>query len=189
MQQGNLFVISGPSGVGKGTLISRVLDLHPQIHLAKSATTRAKRAHESNEYYFLSDSEFQSKIKHNDFLEWCSVHTHHYGTLKSEVVPHIERGNHVILEIDVQGAEKIRSTFPSLISIFVTAPSMDTLSARLKERNTENESVIESRLKTASQELAAIGKYDYIVVNDRIDTAVSEISDIIQSSGPLSATD
>jgi guanylate kinase len=183
MKKGFVVIISGPSGVGKGTIIRKVRKKIPKLGLAISATTRSPRPHEEDglSYHFLSNDEFETNINKNCFLEWCNVHQHKYGTLKSEVDQFVDKDKNIIVEIDIQGALKIKQSEYNTLSIFITPPKFQDLVDRLKNRNTETDDVIQKRLTIAGNELDAIGKYDYIVVNDDIDNAVKDIFHIINS--------
>lgn len=176
-----IIIISGPSGVGKGTIIEQLRARRPELGLTISATTRKPRVGEKNgvHYYFLSNQEFDQKVENMEFIEWCYVHSDRYGTLKSEVEKHLNQEQSVIIEIDVQGAKKIKKTALPSISIFIKPPSLNTLIDRLKLRQTETESVIRKRLETANIELNAIADYDYVVTNDTLEKAVEAILTII----------
>ena len=180
---GNLFVISGPSGAGKGTLLSRVLERIPDAWVSVSATTRKPRPGEVDglHYFFLDTDHFKSLVEQGGFLEWAQVHDNYYGTLKRSVLDHINAGEQVILEIDVQGAFQVRKALPEAHLVFIEPPSLEELERRLRQRGTETEDVISSRMKTAEVELAQKMEYDIQVVNDDLEQAVDELVDIINS--------
>ena len=182
--KGNIVIVSGPSGVGKGTIIKGVLSRVPSMKVAISATTRLPRRAESNRknYYFLSDSEFDKKIKEGDFLEWCDVLNKRYGTLKSEVEATVSQGKDVMLEIDTQGAQKVKNRLPESILIFIVPPTIKDLEQRLANRQTEKGSDIKHRLDKAKVELSEIDYYDYVVVNKDIDKAIQSVVDIIDNN-------
>ena len=188
MKKGKLIIISGPSGVGKGSIITGIKQKFSHIPLAISATTRPPRPHEKNgqDYFFLDNAAFDSYIESNHFLEWCNVHNFRYGTLHSQVYPTINNGNHVLLEIDVQGAEKIYANIPQdVIRIFIAPPTLKSLSSRLKNRNTEPDEVIKQRLKNSNRELSFQDQYDHIIINDVLSTAIEQVCLIIdQISNP-----
>lgn len=173
-----LFVVSGPAGVGKGTLVARVRAMRPLLGLPVSATTRFPRPGEIDgvSYHFLSDAAFSERIEHGDFLEWAQVHDHRYGTLKSEVDDCLARGESVVLEIDVQGGTHVRHVYPDAVLIFIEPPSWDTLVSRLRGRGTESEESLALRLNTAKGELALAHTYDVRIVNDDLDEAVDELA-------------
>ena len=179
----NVFLISGPSGVGKGTIIKRLLDHYPDLHLAVSATTRQKRNLEKDgiDYFFLDESDFDDKISKEEFVEWCQVHQNRYGTLKSEVTGYQQKGVSVILEIDVKGMRKVLGQVENLYTIFIAPQQFEDLESRLRIRGTETEEVIQKRLDIARQELAAIKEYDYIIINDKVENALSDLLKLIQS--------
>ncbi|MBS3910149.1 MAG: guanylate kinase [Actinobacteria bacterium] len=179
-----VFVISGPSGVGKGTLTQELLRRVPSITRSISATTRKPRPGEENgrDYFFLTEDEFKKHIESGSFVEWALVHENYYGTLKSVVERMLAGGQGVILEIDVQGALRVRDAMPEAVLIFVQPPSMDELVGRLELRNTETEEELNRRLKNAEGEMVLAGKYDYVVINDEIDRAVTELEEIVREA-------
>ncbi|MDI9589650.1 MAG: guanylate kinase [Acidobacteriota bacterium] len=186
-----LFVLSGPSGVGKGTLLKRVLEQRPSLHLTVSATTRRPRANDVDgvSYHFLDDETFSRLVGEDAFLEWAVVHGKRYGTLRSEVDPFIERGTSVILEIDVQGALAVRARRPGAILIFVEPPSMEELERRLRTRATEDEASIRLRLAAAREEMARAGSYDARIVNDDLDEAAARMIALIDRYETVGGTD
>ena len=181
---GRLVVITGPSGVGKGTLIKAVLPRIPDTVLAKSATTRPMRADEEQgrEYYFLTPGEFEERVKKEDFIEHVGYGGNRYGTLKSEVEGHLNSGRNVMLEIEVEGARNIRRQMPEALLVFITPPSLEELRRRLAGRNTETEAEMKARLDRAREELAAQPEFDYIVVNKDVDQAVDELERTIKAN-------
>ncbi len=182
-KQGAVIVISGPSGVGKGTLISKLILCRPGLKLGVSATTRLPRFGEVSgvDYYFMSREEFMARVARSEFVEWCEVHGNLYGTLKQEIDKTVLAGDNVLLEIDTQGAKKVLSQFDRLVSIFIAPPSELALLNRLRQRDTEDETTLARRLKTASQELKEQHLYDYVVVNEVIEDAVQELISIIDT--------
>lgn len=180
---GNLFVISGPSGAGKGTLLSKVIERIPDAWVSVSATTRNPRPGEEEgvHYYFLDKDHFLELVNHDGFLEWAKVHDNYYGTLKESVLEHMKAGEQVILEIDVQGALQVRNVIPEAHLIFIEPPSLEELERRLRSRGTESDDVISSRMKTAEVELAQKMEYDIQVVNDDLEQAVNELTAVINS--------
>jgi guanylate kinase len=177
MRKGNLFVISGPSGAGKGTLVKRLLERVPDAWVSVSATTRKPREGEVDgiHYFFLSDTRFDELIAGNGFLEWADVHGKRYGTLKRTVLEQIHAGKQVILEIDVQGAFQVRKKIPEAILIFIEPPSIEELRRRLVGRGTETTEAIEKRMKTAEVELSHKMEYDMRLVNDDLEKAADEL--------------
>ena len=189
-KNGNLIVISGPSGVGKSTLIKKVRETLDDLQFSISCTTRSPREGEKHgrEYYFMSDDEFNTKLAAGEFLEHATVFKHSYGTLRSEVVSRIERGEEVLLDIDVQGAIQIRQTaeHDKLISaaaqfIIIAPPDLDTLKSRLCGRNSETPEQLKLRLDAAVSELQNFRIYDYVVVNGDLDTAAAELTAIFRA--------
>lgn len=177
-----LFVVSGPSGAGKGTLVARVREQLPGLGLTVSATTREPREGEvdGKSYYFLSTDEFERRVQAHAFVEWAHVHGHCYGTLVSEVERNLGAGSSLILEIDVQGALQVRERFPEAVLIFIKPPSLEVLRERLVQRGTETPESLALRLANAEHELALADRYDEVVVNDDLDTAVAELKGIIE---------
>ncbi len=180
---GNLFVVSGPSGAGKGTLLSQVIERIPDAWVSVSATTRSPRPGEIEgvHYFFLDPDHFKSLVEQDGFLEWAQVHDNFYGTLKQSVIDHMNAGDQVILEIDVQGALQVRKALPEAHLVFIEPPSLEELERRLRQRGTETEDVISSRMKTAEVELAQKMEYDVQVVNDDLERAVDELVEVINS--------
>lgn len=175
--------MSGPSGVGKGTLVARLRQRVPSLGLAVSATTRSPREGETEgvSYYFLSDEEFSRRVEAGDFLEWASVHEHRYGTLKSEVERIFSQGRSVVLEIDVQGGLNVRKAYPGCVLVFIEPPSAEELERRLRGRGTEDEATIELRLRNSAGELECAPLYDEHVVNDDLERATEELAHLIDS--------
>ena len=180
---GRLFVISGPSGAGKGTLVNRVMGRRDGTWLSVSATTRLPREGEVDgvSYFFLSDDEFDAKIEEGDFLEWANVHGRRYGTLKSVVLEKLEQGVDVILEIDVQGALQVRENHPDAFLIFIKPPSFEELERRLVSRGTETAEQIAGRLEVAKLEMEQEKCYNVSLVNDELERATEELLEIMDS--------
>ncbi|HEX8753507.1 MAG TPA: guanylate kinase [Solirubrobacterales bacterium] len=177
-----VFVITGPSGVGKGTLIKRLLSACPNLELSISATTRQPRPGEADgvDYYFLTPEEFERRIEEKDFLEFASYSGNRYGTLRSEVERRLAAGHSVVLEIEVQGAQQVRAAKPDSVQIFIAPPDPSVLRERLTGRGTDSEKAIDRRLEVAKQELAAQEDFDHQVVNDDRDRAARELVAIVQ---------
>ena len=176
-----LFVISGPAGTGKGTLVARIRDRRPNLDLSVSATTRKPREGERDgvAYYFLSEDEFTRRVEAGDFLEWDGHFDKRYGTLRSEVDARLEAGHSVILEIDVNGALNVKRVRPDAVLVFIAPPSLEVLEARLRGRGTETEEQIALRLGRVEMEMAKAAQYDEVVVNDDLETAVDELDAIM----------
>jgi guanylate kinase len=181
-REGLLLVVSGPAGVGKGTLDKALLERHQDMKLSVSATTRAPRPGEIDgvHYFFKTEEEFKAMIERNEFLEYMHVfQTNYYGTPRSFVEEQLSRGIDVILEIDVQGAMKVKKAFPNAVMIFIAPPSMAELKSRLIGRNTETLEQIEKRFATAEKEIAMLPEYEYVVTNDVVEMAVNRMEAII----------
>lgn len=185
MHKGNLIIISGPSGAGKGTLVERLVARVPDVWVSVSATTRAPRPGEvdGEDYVFLSADEFERRVQAGEFLEWASVHGNRYGTLRSTVEAKITEGRQVILEIDPQGAAQVKALMPDAVLIFILAPSMEELERRIRGRGAETDEQVAVRLATAVRELELVGTYDYVVENDDVLRATDELAEILGSLG------
>lgn len=183
-KKGVLIVISGFSGVGKGTVVKKLIEKY-QYSLSISATTRAPRPGEvdGREYFFKSVEDFQNLIDYNGFIEWAQYVENYYGTPRKFVEDEIENGNNVILEIEVQGAMKVKEQYPEAVLIFLTAPDANCLKNRLEGRGTEDDKVIAKRLKRAYEETDDMQFYDYLVVNDDLDTCVDNVNAVIVAEG------
>ena len=178
-----MFIVSGPSGAGKGTLVRALLDRVPGLWLSVSATTRLPRPGEVDgvDYYFITPEHFDGLVAADGFLEWAEVHTNRYGTLRSTVEEHSSVGEQVILEIDPQGAAQVKAAMPSAVLVFVEPPSFEELRRRLVGRGSETPEQIERRLRTAVDELKIAGTYDYVVINDDVVRATTELAHIVES--------
>ncbi|MCI8508172.1 MAG: guanylate kinase [Lachnospiraceae bacterium] len=179
-KKGVLIVISGFSGVGKGTVVKNLIEKY-QYSLSVSATTRAPRSGEvdGRDYHFKTVEEFQNLIDYNGFIEWAQYVENYYGTPRKYVEDELEQGHNVILEIEVQGAMHIKEQYPDAVLIFLTAPNAETLRQRLEGRGTEDAKVIAKRLKRAYEETDDMPQYDYLVVNDDLDICVDEVHAVI----------
>jgi guanylate kinase len=179
-----VFVITGPSGVGKGTLIKQLLSRVPDLALSVSATTRSPREGEQDgvDYHFLTEDQFQERRDAGDFLEFATYGLNHYGTLNSELERCLEKGRSVVLEIEVNGAGQVRQVRPDSVQIFIAPPDEAILRDRLRGRGTDSPEAIERRLKTAEAELAQQGDFAHLIVNDDLDKASDELESIVRTA-------
>ncbi len=179
-----VFVITGPSGVGKGTLIRTLLERVPELQLAVSATTRAPRPGERDgaDYHFLSDAEFDRRVLAGDFVEHASYSGRRYGTLREELERRLARDESVVLEIEVQGARQVAEAMPEAVRIFICPPSEGALRARLVGRGTDTPEQVAARLATAHRELAAKDEFPHVVINDRLEDAVEELERVVRAA-------
>lgn len=178
---GNIFVISAPSGTGKTTIVKKLLDEVPNLMLGVSYTTREPRPQEKDDvdYKFVDETEFKKMIKSGGFIEWAEVHGKCYGTPKKEVEDKLKENMDVLLDIDTQGADKVKKKYPNAITIFLLPPSFDELERRLRSRGTNTEADVEKRIDNARKEYIRRHEYDYQVVNDDLNEACEEIEEII----------
>lgn len=181
---GNLFIVAAPSGAGKTTLVSLLLENDPQIRVSISHTTRAPRPGELNgrEYHFIDVPAFLEKVQHGEFLEWAEVHGNYYGTSKRWIESEMSSGRDVLLEIDWQGAQQVRKSFSKAIGIFVLPPSMDVLKARLSGRGTDSAEVIARRIAAAHDEMRHVDEFDYVIINDDLQQASGDLRSIVTAS-------
>ena len=181
--KGILLVVSGPSGAGKGTICSAIRELYPDLHYSVSMTTREPRKCEveGESYFFRTKEQFEQLIKEDAFLEYAKVYDNYYGTPKKYVLDLIDKGQSVLLEIDIQGAMQIKKRFPDGVFVFIVPPSLDELCSRIYKRGTDSEDVIKRRLASATGELAYANEYDYIVVNDVAQKATSKVLTIMEA--------
>lgn len=180
--EGILLVISGPSGVGKNSVLSRVLELSPCVY-SISATTRTPRPGEvdGEDYFFYAKEEFQKKIAEQMFLEWACVYGDYYGTPAAFINDTLSKGKDVVLDLDIQGARQVRAAMPDAVLVFLYPPSLQELCNRLQHRGTEKSDTQQKRLDYVKDELAAVKEYDYLVINDDLDKAVGQIIHIWQA--------
>ena len=178
---GNLYVISGSSGVGKGTVIKELLRIHPDLKLSVSCTTRKPREGEvhGKNYFFLSKEEFLNCVENNEFLEWAEFSGNLYGTQKQYIIEKLDAGKNLILEIDTQGALNVKKIMPEATLIFILPPSIKELESRLRGRNTESEADIQKRLAFIKLEIENSKNFDYEVINDSVENAVKQLEKIM----------
>ena len=184
MSAGNLFVVAAPSGAGKTTLVRHLLERDATVHLSISFTTRAPRAGEENgrEYHFIDVLTFQKMVAAGEFLEWAEVHGNYYGTSQRWISEQLANGRDILLEIDWQGAQQVRSLFPEMLGIFVLPPSLTELAQRLSGRGTDSADVVERRLAAAREEMRHVGEFDYVIINDQLSQAIDDLSAIVHSA-------
>jgi guanylate kinase len=182
VSRGRLFVITGPSGVGKGTLIKELCDRVSGLELSVSATTRPPRNGERPgvDYHFLDEEDFSKRLENGEFMEHASYSGHRYGTLLSEVEPRLDQGVGVVLEIEVQGARQVRERLPEAVLVFVAPPAPEVLRERLEGRGTDTVEQIDRRLEVARRELDAQSEFAHVVVNDEVDRAADELAQLVQ---------
>ncbi len=183
--KGHLFIISGCSGVGKGTLLNLFLEQNPHIKLSISATTRKPREGETDgvNYFFISKEEFINSVNNSEFLEWTEFSGNYYGTKKSFVEKTLNKGIDLILEIEVNGANNVKKQMSDAVTIFIMPPSLQTLEQRLRGRHTEDEETIQKRLNEANREINEGKKFDYLIVNDNIDVALKNLKSVFDKEG------
>ncbi len=181
---GLLLVMSAPSGAGKSTLTRRLLDEVGDCVLSVSATTRAPRAGEVDgvHYHFITHESFEARVRDGEFIEHARVHANYYGTPRANVTEQVRAGKVVLLDIDVQGAAQVRERWPDPVLVFVAPPSVEVLEARLRGRGTESEEQIALRLANAHTEMARMGEFDYVIVNDDLDAAYRELLSVIAAA-------
>lgn len=182
-QSGILFVVSSPSGGGKGTLIQRVLNRLQNLSYSVSYTTRKPRNGEVNgrEYFFVTAEQFSEMVERNDFLEWATVHSNLYGTSRTQVVRDVSQGRDIVLELDVQGAASIRNLIHQSVSVFILPPSLELLRERLIARGTDSAEELAVRLRNAPEELKAYRTFDYVIINDDVEQAAAKLMAIIEA--------
>ncbi|BAQ60360.1 guanylate kinase [Geminocystis sp. NIES-3708] len=182
-QEGKLVVITGPSGVGKGTIVKSLLAKNPEIFLSISATTRSPRQGEvdGKDYYFLSHVQFEEMINNSELLEWAEYAGNYYGTPKKPVLTQITEGKIVVLEIEVVGANQVKESFPTATRIFILPPSVNELEKRLRGRGTDVDEIVTKRLIKAKEELAVSHEFDYQIINDTLEEAVADVEQTIKN--------
>ncbi|MBR8829513.1 MAG: guanylate kinase [Gomphosphaeria aponina SAG 52.96 = DSM 107014] len=184
MDKGRLIVLTGPSGVGKGTILRSLLEKHPEVHLSVSATTRQPRQgeKEGQDYYFVSRQQFEKMVAEGELLEWAEYAGNYYGTPRRAVEKQIEARRSVILELEVVGARTIKETFPDALRLFILPPSVKELEKRLRGRGKDSEAAIAKRLQRSLEEIAAKDEFDLAIVNENLETAIKEIETAIFSN-------
>ncbi len=182
-KKGKLFVISGSSGVGKGTLLKKLIEKNPKLEVSISATTRQPRPGEIDgvNYFFTDKNEFLKEVENGDFLEWAEFNGNYYGTKQAWVERNLNKGRNLILEIETKGALQIKNKMPDSVLIFIMPPSIEELEHRLRGRNTEDEKTIQGRLHEVRREIECSKNYDYTIVNDDLEKALIELEKVINS--------
>ena len=180
---GNLFVVAAPSGAGKSSLVKALRELDAHVSPSVSHTTRAPRGQEKHgrEYFFASEQEFDAMVANNAFIEWANVHGKRYGTSKRALAERLASGTDVLLEIDYQGALQVKQAFPEAVLIFILPPSWEELRARLENRGEDSPDVIALRLENATEEMAQVGKFDFVIINELFETALFDLKAIIHA--------
>lgn len=180
---GNLFVVAAPSGAGKSSLVKALLELDSLVKLSISHTTREPRGQEKDgrEYWFISPAEFDAMVREDRFVEWAQVHGARYGTSRDALAQGMQAGSDIVLEIDFQGAMAIRRVFANAISIFILPPSWEELRARLQRRGEDSEETIELRLRNAASEVAQVGNFDFVIINESFDRALFDLKAIVHA--------
>lgn len=178
---GKLIVLTGPSGVGKGTLLQKLLEKHPELYYSVSATTRSPRPGEVDgiNYYFTTRSDFEKLVAQGEFLEWAEFAGNYYGTPRAEVLDQIQSGKLVILEIELEGARQIKTSYPSALSIFILPPSFSELENRIRGRGQDSQEAIARRLNRAQEEIQAADEFDIQIINDDFETALHQIEAVL----------
>jgi guanylate kinase len=181
--KGRIVVLTAPSGAGKTSIKKEILKENPDFIFSISATTRAKRENEIDgvDYFFLLKEDFESKISNNEFVEWEKLFDNYYGTLKSFLDENIDAGKIIIMDIDVKGAESIKSIYNDAIVIFIAPPDLNVLKSRLEKRRSESSSSLEKRINRADMEMEFKDKFDYLIVNNDLDIAIEEVSEILKN--------
>ena len=180
---GNLFVVAAPSGAGKSSLVKALRSFDARVYPSVSHTTRAPRGQEKHgrEYFFASEQEFDAMVANNAFVEWANVHGKRYGTSKKGIQDRLANGKDVLLEIDYQGALQVRESFPQAVLIFILPPSWEELRSRLENRGEDAPEVIELRMKNAEEEMAQVGKFDFVIINELFESALFDLKAIIHA--------
>lgn len=181
---GTLYVVAAPSGAGKTTLVRLLLAEERSVHLSISTTTRDPRPGETDgrEYHFVNVADFRAKIERGEFLEWAEVHGNFYGTSKKWIADQLASGADVLLEIDWQGAQQVRAIFPGALGIFILPPSLEELERRLTGRGTDSHDVISRRLAAAQAEMRHVGEFDYVIINDSLEQALTDLRSVVRAS-------
>ncbi|MEZ2739663.1 guanylate kinase [Comamonas jiangduensis] len=182
-QPGNLFVVAAPSGAGKSSLVKALRSFDARVYPSVSHTTRAPRGQEKHgrEYFFASEQEFDAMVANNAFVEWANVHGKRYGTSKKGIQDRLANGEDVLLEIDYQGALQVRESFPQAVLIFILPPSWEELRSRLENRGEDAPEVIELRMKNAEEEMAQVGEFDFVIINELFESALFDLKAIIHA--------
>lgn len=180
---GNLFVVAAPSGAGKSSLVKALMELDSHVRPSISHTTRPPRGQEKDgrEYFFVEPSEFDAMVAADGFVEWAQVHGHRYGTSRKAIAQRMQEGQDVVLEIDFQGAVAIKATFANAVLIFILPPSWEELRSRLERRGEDTAETIELRLKNAAVEVAQVGKFDFVIINELFDRALFDLKAIVHA--------